>query len=103
GYDSNKLVNMGVSSEIGSISSALYYEKPKDAMGANMGINIGMEVAEGTSVNVGVSRGYDSDDIGQRGVGVGMSHDLGGGATFKFGAGRVGGKTAADAGILMSF
>ncbi|MCY4540841.1 MAG: hypothetical protein OXB95_00380 [Rhodobacteraceae bacterium] len=112
GYDSNKLVNMGVASSIGGISMALYYEKPKDTMdaednvvtmGPNMGINVGMSVAEGTSVNVGVSRGYDSDGMSQRGVGIGMSHDLGGGASFKFGAGRVKGKTAADAGISMSF
>ncbi|MCY4542800.1 MAG: hypothetical protein OXB95_10485, partial [Rhodobacteraceae bacterium] len=103
GYDSNRMVNMGVASSIGGISTALYYEKPKDAMGANMGINIGMSVAEGTSVNVGVSRGYDEMGMSQRGVGVGMSHDLGGGATFKFGAGRVKGDTAADAGISMSF
>ncbi|MCY4541400.1 MAG: porin, partial [Rhodobacteraceae bacterium] len=103
GYDSNKMVNMGVASKISGISAALYYEKPKDTMGANMGVNIGMEVTEGMSVNVGFSRGYDSDDMRQTGVGVGMSHDLGGGATFQFGAGRVKGDTAADAGISMSF
>ncbi len=99
GYDSNKLVNMGVKSSLGGVDAAAYIERPS-GMESNLGINLGMTVTEGTTASIGFSK---NGTTGGDAVGVGLSFDLGGGAAFKMGAGVVNDNTVADMGVSMSF
>ena len=96
GFDSMRAASVGLGLSQGAISAnVLYTSKSGDTA---MGVDTSYQMSDATSVTIAYSQAGDSD-----GLGIGFSHDLGGGATLNAGAGQKDGETNADLGISMSF
>ena len=95
GYDSNKTVSMGAGFTTGEITTNLLYVKTDDdedtAADEEMtGMGVDMAYAMGAST-VTLSYGRRKPETGEAmdAVGMGVTHDLGGGATMNAGFGKV--------------
>ena len=96
GYDSNKTVNMGAGFTTGEITTNLLYVKTEDNEDTKMvdeemtGMGVDMAYAMGAST-VTLSYGRRKPETGEAmdAVGMGVTHDLGGGATLNAGFGKV--------------
>ena len=95
GYDSNKTVNMGAGFTTGEITTNLLYVKTEDnedteADEEMTGMGVDMAYAMGAST-VTLSYGRRKPEMGEAmdAVGMGVTHDLGGGATMNAGFGKV--------------
>ena len=95
GYDSNKTVNMGAGFTTGEITTNLLYVKTEDddatpADEEMTGMGVDMAYAMGAST-VTLSYGRRKPETGEAmdAVGMGVTHDLGGGATMNAGFGKV--------------
>ncbi len=96
GYDSNKTVNMGAGFTTGEITTNLLYVKTEDDEDTPMvdeemtGMGVDMAYAMGAST-VTLSYGRRKPEMGEAmdAVGMGVTHDLGGGATLNAGFGKV--------------
>ena len=96
GYDSNKTVNMGAGFTTGEITTNLLYVKTEDDEDTPMvdeemtGMGVDMAYAMGAST-VTLSYGRRKPETGEAmdAVGMGVTHDLGGGATLNAGFGKV--------------
>ena len=95
GYDSNKTVSMGAGFKAGEISTNLLYVKTEDddetaADEEKSGLGVDMSYAMGAST-VTLAYGRQKPETGDAmdAVGMGVAHDLGGGATMKAGFGKV--------------
>ncbi len=96
GYDSNKTVNMGAGFTTGEITTNLLYVKTEDNEDTKMvdeemtGMGVDMAYAMGAST-VTLSYGRRKPEMGEAmdAVGMGVTHDLGGGATLNAGFGKV--------------
>lgn len=96
GFASDSAATVGLGLSQGQVSGKVVYSSKGGDKA--MGVSAAYSMTDATSVTLVYSRAGDED-----GVGVGFSHDLGGGATLKAGAGQVNGDTKADLGITMSF
>ena len=96
GYDSNKTVSMGAGFTTGEITTNLLYVKTEDNEDTKMvdeemtGMGVDMAYAMGAST-VTLSYGRRKPEMGEAmdAVGMGVTHDLGGGATLNAGFGKV--------------
>ncbi len=92
GYDSNKTVSMGAGFSAGEISTNLLYVKRGEdhADGEATGLGADMSYAMGAST-VTLAYGRNKPEMGKAttAVGMGVTHDLGGGATMNAGFGKV--------------
>ena len=96
GYDSNKTINMGAGFTTGEITTNLLYVKTEDDEDTKMvdeemtGMGVDMAYAMGAST-VTLSYGRRKPEMGEAmdAVGMGVTHDLGGGATLNAGFGKV--------------
>ena len=95
GYDSNKTVNMGAGFTTGEITTNLLYVKTEDDEDTEVdeemtGMGVDMAYAMGAST-VTLSYGRRKPEMGEAmdAVGMGVTHDLGGGATLNAGFGKV--------------
>jgi outer membrane protein OmpU len=98
GFASDSTATVGLGLSQGQIDGKVLYSSQGDNKA--MGVSAAYSMTDATSVTVVYSTNSAGDEDG---VGIGFSHDLGGGATLKAGAGQVGGDTKADLGITMSF
>ena len=148
GYDSEKLIQAGISADLGAFGGKLFFSQQKtdgpedpDANGntegepveygenkkTGIGVELSVSAGENTTINVVYAQGkqtdtrsvYDknqetnvntddlhaSDKKGKtdKGFGVGVSHNLGGGATLQAGFAKVRKQTKASVGVTMSF
>ena len=149
GMDSEKLMQAGVSADLGAFGGKLFFSQqkvngPKDGGGTDgaddnnattpdkfltnkrtgIGVEISVSAGTNTSINAVYAQGkqsdtrdnYATDDTGDdehapgntvaqtdKGFGVGVTHDLGGGATLAAGFGKVKKQTMASVGVSMSF
>ena len=98
GFDSLRAASVGLGLSQGGISAnVIYTSKSGDTA---MGVDTSYQMSDATSVTIAYSQESAEDGDG---LGIGFSHDLGGGATLKAGAGQKDGQTNADLGISMSF
>ena len=96
GYDSNKTVSMGAGFTTGEITTNLLYVKTEDNEGTDMvdeemtGMGVDMAYSMGAST-VTLAYGRRKPEMGEAmdAVGMGVTHDLGGGATLNAGFGKV--------------
>ena len=141
GMDSEKLMQAGVSADLGAFGGKLFFSQQKvngpsdtditddnDGPLTNKKTGIGVEISVSAGTNTTINAvyaqgkqsdirpGYDStasesdDDHSSmveaqtdKGFGVGVTHDLGGGATLAAGFGKVKKQTMASVGVSMSF
>ncbi len=96
GYDSNKTVSMGAGFTAGEISTNLLYVKTdddddtKDKNESKTGMGVDMSYAMGAStVTLSYGRQKPKEGKAMDAVGMGVTHDLGGGATMNAGFGKV--------------
>ena len=96
GYDSNKTVNMGAGFTTGEITTNLLYVKTEDNEDTKMvdeemtGMGVDMAYAMGAStVTLSYGRRKPEEGEAMDAVGMGVTHDLGGGATLNAGFGKV--------------
>ena len=96
GYDSNKTVNMGAGFTTGEITTNLLYVKTEDDEDTDMvdeemtGMGVDMAYAMGAStVTLSYGRRKPEEGEAMDAVGMGVTHDLGGGATLNAGFGKV--------------
>ena len=101
GYDSEKTVSMGASFSAGEVSTNLLYVKT-DA--DTTGIGADMTYTMGASA-VTLAYGRQKPETGEAmdAVGMGVTHDLGGGATLNAGFGKVNEANKASIGIKFAF
>ncbi len=115
GLDSEKKMSVSVSGDFGMVGGGLYYSQQDvdmmDSTGkvvredkwTGLGAQVNVGVGDGTTVTV-VGTQRDMDTMGkQDAFGVGVNHDLGGGATVQAGFAQVNDINKASAGIVMSF
>ena len=95
GYDSNKTVSMGAGFTTGEITTNLLYVKTEDdnatpADEEMTGMGVDMAYSMGAST-VTLAYGRRKPEMGEAmdAVGMGVTHDLGGGATMNAGFGKV--------------
>ena len=145
GMDSEKLMQAGVSADLGGIGGKLFFSQRKvkttettntpanNLTQTNKQTGIGVEISVSAGTNTTINAVYaqgkqtdinkiaedgdikDADDalLGteeynakeetHKGFGVGVTHDLGGGATLAAGFGKVQKRTMASVGVSMSF
>ncbi len=101
GYDSEKTVSMGASFSAGEVSSRLLYVKTDDD---TTGIGADMKYTMGASA-ITLAYGRQKPEMGEAmdAVGMGVTHDLGGGATLNAGFGKVNETNKASIGIQFAF
>ena len=101
GYDSEKTVSMGASFSAGEVSSRLLYVKTDDD---TTGIGADMKYTMGASA-ITLAYGRQKPETGEAmdAVGMGVTHDLGGGATLNAGFGKVNETNKASIGIQFAF
>ncbi len=110
GYDSNKTVSMGAGFSTGEISTNLLYVKmddDEDTMDKNeeaTGMGVDMTYTMGASA-VTLAYGRHKPEMGEAtdAVGMGVTHDLGGGATMNAGFGKVDESNKASIGLSFAF
>ena len=92
GYDSEKTVSMGAGFSTGEISTKLLFVKTDEehAKGERTGMGVDLSYSMGAS-KVTLAYGRDKPEEGEAmdAVGMGVTHDLGGGATLNAGFGKV--------------
>ena len=101
GYDSNKTVSMGAGFSAGEVSTNLLYVKTDDdttGIGADMTYTMGA-----SAVTLAYGRKKLDDGEATDAVGMGVTHDLGGGATMNAGFGKVGESNKASIGLMFTF
>ena len=101
GYDSNKTVSMGAGFSAGEVSTNLLYVKTDDdttGIGADMTYTMGA-----SAVTLAYGRQKKDEDEAMDAVGMGVTHDLGGGATMNAGFGKVGESNKASIGLMFTF
>ena len=141
GMDSEKLMQAGVSADLGAFGGKLFFSQQKvngptdtdtsdndDGPLTNKKTGIGVEISVSAGTNTTINAvyaqgkqsdtrdGYDStvdenndahsskvEAQTDKGFGVGVTHDLGGGATLAAGFGKVKKQTMASVGVSMSF
>ncbi len=106
GYDSNKTVSMGAGFSAGEISTKLLYVKTdhEDSAKEKTGMGVDMSYAMGAStVTLSYGRQKSDADGAMDAVGMGVTHDLGGGATMNAGFGKVADANKASIGIGFKF
>ena len=110
GYDSNKTVSMGAGFSTGEISTNLLYvkmdddEDTKDKNEEATGMGVDMTYTMGASA-VTLAYGRHKPEMGEAtdAVGMGVTHDLGGGATMNAGFGKVDESNKASIGLSFAF
>jgi len=120
GVDSEKALMASVGADLGMVSGSVFYgqrEISNTVKPKSMGFEVGFAAGEGTTINAVVSQ-YDPDMATNnqklQGFGVGVSHDLGGGAKVQAGFAKVDGlsgathtfvdgQTKASVGVTMAF
>ena len=106
GYDSYKTVSMGAGFSAGEVSTNLLYVKTGEEhpKGERTGMGADMTYTMGASA-VTLAYGRDKPEIGEAmdAVGMGVTHDLGGGATMNAGFGKVGESNKASIGLMFTF
>ena len=109
GYDSNKTVSMGAGFSAGEISTNLLYVKMDDDEDTEKneeatGMGVDMTYTMGASA-VTLAYGRHKPEIGEAtdAVGMGVTHDLGGGATMNAGFGKVDESNKASIGLSFAF
>ena len=110
GVDSEKLMQAGIAADLGAFTGGLFYSQQKttNAKNTGMGVELGVMAGAGTKINAVYARGkvdHDNNEMDStaKGFGLGVTHDLGGGATLKAGFAKVEDQTRADVGVSMSF
>ena len=101
GYDSNKTVSMGAGFSAGEVSTNLLYVKTDDdttGIGADMTYTMGA-----SAVTLAYGREKPEEGEATDAVGMGVTHDLGGGATMNAGFGKVGESNKASIGLMFTF
>ena len=101
GYDSNKTVSMGAGFSAGEVSTNLLYVKTDDdttGIGADMTYTMGA-----SAVTLAYGREKPEEGEAMDAVGMGVTHDLGGGATMNAGFGKVGESNKASIGLMFAF
>ena len=96
GYDSNKTVSMGAGFSAGEISTNLLYVKMDDdedtkdmnEEATSMGVDLSYSMGAST-VTLAYGRNKPEEGMAMDAVGMGVTHDLGGGATMNAGFGKV--------------
>ena len=101
GYDSNKTVSMGAGFSAGEVSTNLLYVKTDDD---TTGMGVDMTYTMGASA-VTLAYGREKPEEGEAtdAVGMGVTHDLGGGATMNAGFGKVDESNKASIGLSFAF
>ncbi|MCK0141272.1 porin [Aliiroseovarius sp. F20344] len=94
-------IHAKVGAAIGDVSVDLLYSRADDADITSYGINAGYSMGA-VSVNAAYAE-VDVAGVSADAYGLGVSYDLGGGASVNAGVGEVGGVTVADLGIIMTF
>ena len=106
GYDSYKTVSMGAGFSAGEVSTNLLYVKTGEEhpKGERTGMGADMTYTMGASA-VTLAYGRDKPEMGEAmdAVGMGVTHDLGGGATMNAGFGKVGESNKASIGLMFTF
>jgi len=120
GVDSEKALMASVGADLGMVSGSVFYgqrEISNTVKPKSMGFEVGFAAGGGTTINAVVSQ-YDPDMATNnqklQGFGVGVSHDLGGGAKVQAGFAKVDGlsgathtfvdgQTKASVGVTMAF
>jgi len=120
GVDSEKALMASVGADLGMINGSVFYgqrEISNTVKPKSVGLEVGFAAGEGTTINAVVSQ-YDPDMATNnqklQGFGVGVSHDLGGGAKVQAGFAKVDGlsgathtfvdgQTKASVGVTMAF
>ena len=101
GYDSEKTVSMGASFSAGEVSTNLLYVKTDDD---TTGIGADMKYTMGASaVTLAYGRTKPKEGEAMDAVGMGVTHDLGGGAELNAGFGKVNEANKASIGIKFAF
>ena len=101
GYDSNKTVSMGAGFSAGEVSTNLLYVKTDDdttGMGVDMTYTMGA-----SAVTLAYGRQKPEEGEATDAVGMGVTHDLGGGATMNAGFGKVDESNKASIGLSFAF
>ena len=96
GIGAEIIVSAGANTEINAI-----YAQGKQT-DVNMSTDNGATITDGDSARVGTT-GYEPLGKTDKGFGVGVKHELGGGATLKAGFAKVKKQTKASVGVSMSF
>jgi len=110
GLDSEKKMSVSVSGKFGMVGGGLYYSQQDVEMTdgsedkwTGLGAQVSVDVVEGTVVTI-VGAQRDRDRLGKNDAfGVGVTHDLGGGAEVQAGFAQVNDQNKASAGIAMTF
>ena len=106
GYDSEKTVSMGASFSAGEVSTNLLYVKTDEEHpdGEATGIGADMTYTMGASaVTLAYGRNKPEGSEAMDAVGMGVTHDLGGGAELNAGFGKVNETNKASIGIKFAF
>ncbi len=96
GYDSNKTISMGAGFSAGEISTNLLYVKMDDdedtkdmnEEATSMGVDLSYSMGA-SKVTLAYGRNKPEEGMAMDAVGMGVTHDLGGGATMNAGFGKV--------------
>ena len=96
GYDSNKTISMGAGFSAGEISTNLLYVKMDDdedtesmnEEATSMGVDLSYSMGA-SKVTLAYGRNKPEEGMAATAVGMGVTHDLGGGATMNAGFGKV--------------
>ena len=122
GADSQNLVAFSAKASVGGISTVLYYAKDEDTLGSGenavvtkqsgLGASASFAASDTATVSIVWAQGKSSTDKTEGdeavsttsdGIGIGISTDLGGGATLQAGIAKVNKKSGVSAGITMAF
>ncbi|MCY4258983.1 MAG: porin [Rhodobacteraceae bacterium] len=106
GYDSDKAIQASVGGDFGQFGGSVYYAQQKDdtdTKHTSLGAQVDVSAGEATKITAVFARHEGDGMADMDGFGLGVKHDLGGGATVEAGFGKVEDVNKAGVGVVMSF
>ncbi|MCY4259953.1 MAG: porin [Rhodobacteraceae bacterium] len=107
GYDSDKAIQASVGGSFGQMGGSLYYAQKKDdtdTKHTSLGAQVDVSAGDGTTITAVLAQNeVDGAADKDQGFGLGVKHDLGGGAEVQAGFAQVKDVNKAGVGVVMSF
>ncbi len=98
----NNVLGLGIGASLGGVSTNIMYAKKKTG-GSSAGMDASFAAADNMTVTIAAASNNDGMGMKESAYGLGLSFDLGGGATLGTGVGTVDGETKADLGLNLTF
>ena len=98
----DNVLGLGIGASLGGVSTNIMYAKKKTG-GSSAGMDASFAAADNMTVTIAAASNNDGMGMKESAYGLGLSFDLGGGATLGTGVGTVDGETKADLGLSLSF